>query len=269
MFFLTYWTYTKTMAPPFMPSSDFCVPLHAFAAICTHHTLHQGGSRRLLSFFSLSEHPVSFFFSTVLLVSLASFFFSSSLPSLSPLFPLLFRSSAVAGAKNPGDTHTQAVLGNSLRIHFDTAGFEAQRKHTHTHTPLHTHTHKHTHKHSWAHPQSLHTPCAASHKHTAGLFAAGWRLWHRVAVFWCFEESEIQVGEMAVTECLEIKRQWDFIQSKNFLAYFLKQSSIGQILKSNPCRKHTRKSFMLQQCWLNSSGRTGAVEAGEAFQSKM
>lgn len=74
---------------------------------------------------------------------------------------------------------------------------------------------------------------------------------------------------MAVTECLEIKRQWDFIQSKNFLAYFLKQSSIGQILKSNPCRKHTRKSFMLQQCWLNSSGRTGAVEAGEAFQSKM
>lgn len=164
-------------------------------------------------------------------------------------------------------THTQAVLGNSLRIHFDTAGFEAQRKHTHTHTPLHTH--KHIHKHSWAHPQSLHTPCAASHKHTAGLFAAGWRLWHCVAVFWCFEESEIQVGEMAVTECLEIKRQWDFIQSKNFLAYFLKQSSIGQILKSNPCRKHTRKSFMLQQCWLNSSGRTGAVEAGEAFQSKM
>lgn len=117
-----------------MPSSDFCVPLHAFADICTHHTLHQGGSRRLLSFFSLSEHAVSFFFSTVLLVSLASFFFSSSLPSLSPLFPLLFRSSAVAGAKNPGDTHTQAVLGNSLRIHFDTAGFEAQRKHTHTTT---------------------------------------------------------------------------------------------------------------------------------------
>lgn len=42
---------------------------------------------------------------------------------------------------------------------------------------------------------------------------------------------------MAVTECLEIKRHWDFIQSKNFLTYFLKQSSIGQILRSNPCRK--------------------------------
>lgn len=143
-----------------MPSSDFCVPLHAFADICTHHTLHQGGSRRLLSFFSLSEHAVSFFFSTVLLVSLASFFFSSSLPSLSPLFPLLFRSSAVAGAKNPGDTHTQAVLGNSLRIHFDTAGFEAQRKHTHhyTHTSISTNTAEHIH--------SPYTPPAQPHINT-------------------------------------------------------------------------------------------------------
>lgn len=152
------------MAPRFMPSSDFCVPLHAFADICTHHTLHQGGSRRLLSFFSLSEHAVSFFFSTVLLVSLASFFFSSSLPSLSPLFPLLFRSSAVAGAENPGDTHTQAVLGNSLRIHFDTAGFEAQRKHTHTHHYTHTHTSIPTN--TAEHIHSPYTPPAQPHINT-------------------------------------------------------------------------------------------------------
>ena len=128
---------------------------------CTHHTLHQGGSRKLLSFFSLSEHVVSLFFSTVLLVSLASSFSSSSSssssfsffsPSLSPVSPLLFRSSSVAGGENPVDTHThtnthtQRAWGDALKTHSDTAGFKALHTHTEKlldsrYAPTQPHTH--------------------------------------------------------------------------------------------------------------------------------
>lgn len=59
-------------------------------------------------------------------------------------------------------THTQAVLGNSLRIHFDTAGFEAQRKHTHTHHYTHTSISTNTAEHI----HSPYTPPAQPHINT-------------------------------------------------------------------------------------------------------
>lgn len=97
---------------------------HMHIEMCTHHTLHQGGSQKLLPFFSLSEHVVSFFFSSVLLVSFTFLSSSSSSPSLSPLSPLLFRSSSVAGGENPGDTRAQAherERTHSSGRHFDNA----------------------------------------------------------------------------------------------------------------------------------------------------
>lgn len=139
------------------------------------HTLHQGGSQKLLSFFSLSKHVVCFFLFSVPLLSFTSLFTSFSSPSLSPLSPLLFTSSSVAGGENPGDTYTQThssgrCFENALRRSW------VQSLYTHTHL------HPHKHKHSRAPRQSLHPHAAThTHKHAAGLSAAGWGLWRCVS----------------------------------------------------------------------------------------
>lgn len=89
--------------------------------MCTHHTSHQGGSQRVLCFFSLFEHFRCASPLFVLCVSVtSSCSFSFFFASLSPFHPLLFWSRSVTGEENPckcSHSLTQSSSNLSLNTH--------------------------------------------------------------------------------------------------------------------------------------------------------